>query len=282
MRSTQSDLKHSTTQLMIKDMKHQSVKRKLSSKKKLNGCWIEAFCPIAAEIMAMSGYDAAMIDLEHGAGSYLEAISMMQALNNHGCAPMLRVTSAGPAEIKRALDIGPEALMVPNIRSAGEARDVVAACRYGPGGIRGAAPGIIRATAYGREVPDYLSWMTTDFLLIGQVESAQAVEDIDEIVGVDGLDMLFIGPSDLSASLGALGNYDSENFRRAFEKIEHATLTAGKYLGTIPFPGWSAERLYKNGHSLVLSGADTLLLRQAAEADVREMHRSAAASGESD
>lgn len=262
----------------IKAMKHKSIKQKLISKERLNGCWIEAFSPIATEIMAMSGYDTAMIDLEHGAGSYLDAISMMQALCSHGCAPMLRTTSANPAVVKRALDIGPEGLMVPNVRSAREARDVVAACRYGPDGIRGAAPAIIRAAAYGRDVADYLKWMETEFLLIAQVESAQAVAEIDEITGVDGLDMVFIGPADLSASLGALGEFDSDAFCGAFEKIEQSTLSADKWLGTIPFPGWSAERLFKTGHSLVLSGVDTLLLRQAAEEDVKQLRQLASNS----
>ena len=257
-------------------MKPESIKQKLRSQQRLNGCWIETFSPIAAEIMATAGYDVAMIDLEHGAGSYLDAVVMMQALSSHGCAPLLRVTSADPADIKRALDIGPEGIMVPNIRSAQEARDVVAACRYGPDGIRGAAPGIIRATAYGRDTSDYLRWMENEFLLIGQIESAQAVEEIKDIVCIPGLDMLFIGPADLSASLGALNRFNRDEFIQAFEKIEQTTLAAEKWLGSIPFPGWNAKRLYQNGHKLVLSGADTLLLRQAAENDVVELRRLAA------
>ena len=256
-------------------MQNQSIKQMLHSKKRLNGCWIETFSFVAAEIMAMSGYDVAMIDLEHGAGSYLDAVSMMQAVRNHGTAPLLRVESTEPAVIKRALDVGPDGLMVPNIRTAQEARDVVAACRYGPEGIRGAAPGIIRATGYGRDMSDYLEWMQNDFLLMGQVESSQAVEEIEGIALVDGLDMVFVGPSDLSASLGALDNFDSIVFTQALEKIEQATLAAGKWLGTIAFPGWNAGRLYKNGHSLVLSGVDTLLLRRAAEADVAELRNQA-------
>ncbi len=161
--------------------------------------------------------------------------------------------------------------MVPNIRSADEAREIVAACTYGPAGVRGAAPGIIRATGYGRDVDAYAQWMRDNFLLIGQIESAEAVAQIDDIAGVEGLDMLFIGPSDLSASLGALDSFGRDEFIQAFEMIERGTLDAGKWLGTIPFPGWSAERLYANGHNLVLSGADTVLLRLAAERDVDEL-----------
>ncbi len=221
----------------------------------------------------MSGYDTAMIDLEHGPGSFTEAVAMMQALNCYRCAPLIRATSADPAVIKRVLDIGPLGMMVPNVRSAEEARDVVAACRYGPEGFRGAAPALLRATGYGEHVADYQRWMAEEFLLIIQIESKEPVVDIEAIAAVDGIDMLFIGPIDLSASLGALGQFDSAEFIQAFETIEQAVLDAGKYLGAIPFADWDCERLYRNGHHLVLSGADTLLLREAAGRDVQQLRR---------
>jgi 2-keto-3-deoxy-L-rhamnonate aldolase RhmA len=256
-------------------MQYTPLKRRLASGDRLNGCWIETFSAVCAEIVAMSGYDTAMIDLEHGAGSCLEAISMMQAVHSRGCTPLIRTTSTDPADIKRALDIGPAGIMIPNLGTPAEAEDAVAACRYGPEGIRGAAPGIIRASGYGRDVAGYLDWMRDDFLLIGQVESAAAVDHIEEIVRVDGLDMIFIGPSDLSASLGALGRYDRPEFIEAFQTVERCTLDAGKHLGTIPFPERDAKMLFASGHALVISGTDTVLLREAAEKDVDDMRRAA-------
>ncbi len=252
-----------------------STKQRLINGEKLNGCWIGMFSAIASEIIALSGYDVGIIDLEHGPGSFTEAVAMMHALNNHRCTAMVRASSSNMVDIKRALDIGPAGLMVPNVRNAGEATEVVAACRYGPQGVRGAAPRIIRASSYGKHITEYLDFMATEFLLIAQIESAEAVEQVDEIAAVDGIDMLFIGPTDLSAALGQIGQYDSDRFKKAIKKIEVATLAAGKLLGTIPFPGWDAERLYQNGHSLVLSGSDLALLQQAAEADVM-MTRAAA------
>ena len=254
-------------------MKSQSIKQQLHSGARLNGCWIEAFSPITAEIMAMSGYDTAMIDLEHGPGSFTEAVVMMQALSAHQCKPMIRATSGDPAVIKRVLDIGPLGMMVPNVRSVQEARDVVAACRYGPDGFRGAAPALLRATSYGEQVADYERWMAEEFLLIIQIESKEAVEAIDAIAAVEGIDMLFIGPIDLSASLGRLGEFESVEFVEAFEKIEQSVLGAGKYLGSIPFENWDSARLYGNGHHLVLAGADTLLLREAAGRDVQQLRQ---------
>lgn len=256
-------------------MNYNSIKKKLAAGVRLNGCWIESFSPICAEIMAMSGYDTAMIDLEHGPGGCLDAIPLMQAVHGRGCSPMIRVTSANAAHIKRALDVGPAGIMVPNLRTADEAAQAVAACRYGPAGHRGAAPGILRATDYGKRVAAYLEWMEKDFLVIGQVESASAVEQIQDIVRVDGLDMIFIGPSDLSASLGKLGDYGSPEFLEAMETVERTVLAADRWLGTIPFPGWDAGRLFDSGYALVISGTDTVLLREAAEADVAGLARAA-------
>jgi 4-hydroxy-2-oxoheptanedioate aldolase len=250
-----------------RNMKNISIKEQLESGARLNGCWLEMFNPVASEIVAMGGYDVAMIDLEHSPASFTDAISMMQAVSSHGCAPVIRASSSDSVDIKRVLDIGPSGMMVPNVKNADEARQMVGSCRYGPGGDRGAAPGIIRATGYGTDVAAYLEFMASRFLLIAQIECKEAVEEIELIAAVEGIDMLFVGPSDLSASLGAIGQYDSTAFTTAFQRIEQQTLAAGKLLGTIPFPGYNARRLYQAGHSLVVSGTDTILLKKAAAED---------------
>ena len=134
-------------------------------------------------------------------------------------------------------------------------------------------PALLRATGYGQHVTDYEQWMAEEFLLIIQIESKEAVDAIDDIAAVEGIDMLFIGPIDLSASLGALGQFDCAEFIEAFEKIEQSVLAAGKYLGCIPFGNWDSARLYRSGHHLALAGADTLLLREAAGRDVRELRQ---------
>lgn len=250
------------------------LKQRLTSGERLHGCWIEAFSPIITEIISQCGYDVAMVDLEHGPGSVMDAVQPLQIIAANDCAPLIRVTSGNTDLIKKAMDIGPAGLMVPNIRTADEARSVVAACRYGPGGIRGAAPNLVRASAYGRHLGRYLEEVDAGFLLIGQIESVQGAENIRDIAAVDGLDMLFIGPADLSASLGGLGQFDSPKFVDTFTALEDAILDSGKWLGCIPFHDWDAQRLYRNGHRLVLSGADTALLREAAERDVAELNTS--------
>ncbi len=231
------------------------------------------FSPIASEIVAISGYDTVIIDLEHSPGSFIDAISSMQAVSNYDCPAMIRASSSGLVDIKRALDIGPEGIMIPDVRNVEHTKQVVEACRYGPAGNRGAAPGIIRATKYGENLEGYLEFMEQDFLLMVQIESKEAVNDIENIVRVDGIDMVFIGPADLSASLGDLHNFDSAEFNQAFDHIVEASLGTGKLLGTIPIPGRDAQHLYQTGHHLVVSGTDTMLLQKAAKEDVAAMKK---------
>ena len=249
------------------------MKSKLRAGHQLCGCWLETYNPVVTQIIAQAGYDVGMIDLEHGPGSYLDAQSVMPALEMSGCLPVIRIPFAHEAEIKKAMDIGPAGIMVPNIRSAVEARYMVEACHYAPGGIRGAAPGIIRATQYGKNLENYAEFLDQDFLLIGQIESLQAVDQIDSIASIEGLDMLFIGPADLSASLGELGNFTSEKFISSINKIEEAAKKTGKLLGTIPIGSRSAKQLFESGYDFVVSATDTLLLQKAALDDVEHMHR---------
>ena len=253
-----------------------SIKSRLLEGEKITGCWTSLFSPVAAEIMANAGYDLAMIDLEHGPGSYLEAVSMIHAIESRSCQPIIRAPSSNQVDIKRVLDIGPNGIMVPNIRNITEALEVVKHCRYAPAGDRGAAPGFVRASGYesvGQKIENYLEFMRTDFLLIAQIESKQAVDDLEKIVAVDGIDMIFIGPADLSASLGKLGDFTSNEFKRAFARIESITLEAGKFLGTIPFAQWSAARLFADGHQLVVGGSDAVLLAKAAREDQESLSR---------
>ena len=256
-------------------MKNLELKSKLLAGDKLNGSWISMYNPVASEIIARAGYDVGMIDLEHGPGSYCDAQSVMPSLEKHGCAPAIRIPFAHDMEVKKAMDLGPLGIMVPNIRNVEEAKYMVDSTRYAPRGIRGSAPRIIRATDYGKSVDSYLEFLEKEFLFMGQIETKQAVEQVDDIAGVGGMDMLFVGPSDLSASLGEQGNFTSDKFLAAIKKIENAVKNAGKLLGTIPLPTRSSAEFYQAGYQFVISGTDTILLQTAAEKDIDSMRKAA-------
>lgn len=220
--------------------------------------------PIAAEIVAQAGYDCVLIDLEHGPGWYLDMIPLMHAVQAEPCVPLVRVPANDPVALKKVLDIGVAGVMVPSVDNAAQAAAAVAACRYPPRGMRGMAVGIIRASDYGARAQDYLAEVEQALLIMCQIESAEAVRNAAEIAAVDGVDMIFIGPYDLSANLGHLGNPDHPEARAAIAGIEAAAKVAGVMLGGIQTPGRDAAALIEAGYNLVMADGDVGLLGNAA------------------
>ncbi|MGI9384157.1 MAG: HpcH/HpaI aldolase family protein, partial [Methyloligellaceae bacterium] len=198
----------------------ESFKARLQAGRSADGCFLEMFNPIAAEIVAQAGFDSVLIDLEHGPGSVLDAIGLIHAVQGSGCAVLLRVEENRPVPIKRALDIGLSGLMVPAVSSRAEAEACVASCRYAPRGIRGMAAPVVRATGYGAHWQGYVAGGADDLLLMCQIETPDGVENVAEVAATDGVDLLFVGPFDLSASLGYLGEPDHPAVREAIDGVE--------------------------------------------------------------
>lgn len=246
-------------------------KKRLLAGERGFGCWLHLGSPVAAEIMALAGYDAMIVDHEHGAGNFEGAIRMMQAMSAAPASPIIRVPWNDAVALKRALDIGPEGVMIPSINSADEARAAVAACRYPPAGIRGAAYGLVRASDYGLKARDYFDGLADNLLIACQIETAAAVEAIPEIAAVDGVDMLFIGPIDLSGSIGKLGRFDDPEVIALRERAEDAIKAAGKLLGGLAVPNLSIADMAKRGYDFVTASSDISLLRDAALAQLKEM-----------
>ncbi|WP_193370531.1 HpcH/HpaI aldolase family protein [Pelagibius marinus] len=239
------------------------------------GYWTELFSPTATEIMAVAGYDCTMIDLEHGAADLGDAVAVMRALGGSGCTPLVRVPANDPAWIKRVLDAGARGVMVPAVNSAAEAEAAVAACHYPPRGFRGMAAPIVRAARYGDDWRGYVRDIAESLLVICQVETQEAVESVAEIVAVDRLDMVFVGPFDLSGSLGRLGEPDHPDVRAAISRVEQAAKAAGCLLGGIPTPERSPKALYEAGYDLVLADIDLVMLREGALAGVTALREAA-------
>ncbi len=247
------------------------LKQRLQAGEACFGFWCHLFSGIASELLAEVGFDCALIDLEHGAGSYLDAIAQMQAIKGAGCTPLIRVPSNEPVAVKRALDAGAAGIMIPAVSTRAEAEAAVAACRYPPQGIRGAAPGIIRATEFGLRAADYVERINEDLLVILQIETVRGVENIDAIASVAGVDVLFVGPMDLSADAGHFGKTDHPEVQALIERIEAAGARHGRALGSIIVPGRSAEALLAKGHRLILGHSDLDFLRDGATAALRHL-----------
>lgn len=228
------------------------------------GTFLNACSLTVADVLAGCGYDCLMIDGEHSPVGYETAQALTIACQGRGAGALMRIANNDPVLMKRALDLGLDGVMVPVVSSRAEAERAVAAFRYPPEGIRGMAAGVVRASQYGLHTADYLATGRHRPILILQIETRAAVEAIDPIVDVAGVDMLFIGPFDLSANLGYLGQPDHPAAREAIAKVEAAAKRAGRWLGTIDTAARPARTLFAEGYRLVMGSADVTMLRETA------------------
>ena len=247
-------------------------KRKMLAGEPVLGAWLSMGSPIAAEIVAHAGYDAVIMDHEHGPGDLLNAVSLMQAASASGATPMMRVPWNDMVYIKRALDIGVMGIVVPYVQNAAEAEAAVAACRYPTAGVRGVAPHAARCSGWGRFTRAYLEAMPQELLVACQIETEEAIDNIEEIAAVDGVDMLFLGPSDISASIGHMLDMKEPAVISLFQKAERKLRATGKLLATVTRPGKSVNWTFERGYHMVVAGGDARLLQGAATAQVKAFH----------
>jgi 4-hydroxy-2-oxoheptanedioate aldolase len=219
--------------------------------------------PGVAELLGGTGFDWLLIDGEHGPNDLRTVLAQLRALQGGGADVLVRVVDHDPARIKQMLDIGVQSLLVPMVDSAEQARALVRATRYPPAGIRGVGTAMARAARW-NGVPDYLRRADGEICLIVQAESRAALEALDEILAVDGVDAVFIGPSDLAASMGRLGSPDHPEVRAAVLGAIGKIARSGKAAGVFA-PRLDAAREYgRAGARFIALGTDTLLLRQSA------------------
>jgi 2-dehydro-3-deoxyglucarate aldolase/4-hydroxy-2-oxoheptanedioate aldolase len=218
---------------------------------------------ISAEIMSRSGFDWLLIDMEHGHGDYQTLLAQLQAIEGSSVMPIVRVQWNDPAIIKRVLDLGAYGVMVPWVGNHAEAEGAVRATKYPPQGIRGIA-GSHRAGGYGRHATEYWQRANDEILVVIQIETRSALEDVEQIARVPGIDVLFVGPADLSAALGHLGNPSHPEVQAAIARVERAARTHQVSLGNIS-RGWDqARELYQQGYQFLTLCSDTTLLTQGA------------------
>jgi len=251
-----------------------SLKQRLVAGKKALGCWLGMASPIAAEMLALAGYDFLLIDNEHGPASLAESVGLLQAMSATPVTSVMRVPWNDPVYLKRALDIGVEGVMIPAIDTAEQAVQAVRACRYPPAGFRGSAYQVVRGASYGIGAPDYRETAADNLLIICQIESKQAVDNIEAIAAVDGIDMLLIGPNDLAGTIGRLGDLEHPDVMALVTRAERAIQASGKKLGSIAFAGRSFQQMFDHGYDLIAASTDMTLMREAALAEVRA-HRKA-------
>ena len=230
----------------------------------LFGCWQSFNSPITAEILGMAGFDWILLDGEHAPSDVNTFIPQLMALKDSVSAPVVRPPWNDTVMIKRLLDAGFHNLLIPFIESADEARRAVAATRYPPQGVRGVGTSH-RNSRYG-SVPNYFGIVNDQITVLLQIESRKGVEAIDEIAAVDGVDGVFIGPADLSASLGHIGQPNHPEVQATIRHLYERTVAAGKAVGTLTPNHEDADRYIAMGMHFVAVGSDQGLFRNATQA----------------
>ncbi|MCH7659421.1 MAG: aldolase [Euryarchaeota archaeon] len=218
------------------------------------GTWLSIPHPTVAEALAGLDYDFAVIDTEHASTTTETVENMIRAIEAAGdTAPLARVAWNDPVRIKRLLDTGVAGLMLPMVETSDEAREVVAAMSYPPEGGRGIAAS--RASGY-ELTPEYVDRASDDLTTIVQIETEKGVGNATEIAGVSGIDALFVGPADLSGSLGVFGQFDSEPFTDALTQVIDAGEKAEKPVGTLATDEMEIERWHDAGFDFLIAGTD--------------------------
>lgn len=245
-----------------------------ADRRPLVGMWVCSGSPLIAEIAAGSGLDWLLIDMEHSANT-LESVQLqLQAVAAYPVTPLVRAPWADPVAIKQILDLGAQNLIVPMVSSADEARAAVAATRYPPHGVRGVGSSLSRSARWNR-VDDYLRSAAAHTSLIVQIETAAGVTAADEIAAVDGVDAVFVGPSDLAASLGHLGRQTHPEVVAAVREVFAAVQAAGKPVGVNAFDPATADEYVAAGADFVAVGADVAMLARSSEGLVSRFIRPA-------
>jgi 4-hydroxy-2-oxoheptanedioate aldolase len=228
------------------------------------GLWCSLASNIAAEIVSDSGFDWLLLDTEHSPNEIPSLLSQLQAVARGTATPIVRAAWNDAVLIKRILDIGVQSVLIPFVENPEEARRAVAATRYPPAGIRGTA-GSARASRYGR-VADYLKKANEEICVLVQVETRGALDQIEAIAQVEGIDGVFIGPSDLAASIGHIGNMQHPEAQNAYEEAVRRLTAVGKPAGILTPNEEEARRYIDWGYRFVAVGADVGLLARNADA----------------
>lgn len=223
------------------------------------GLWLGFGTAYAAEIAAYSGFDWLLIDGEHSPNDLGTINDQLSALSGHDVSPIVRIPHNDPALIKQVLDMGAQTLLCPMVDSAEDARAIVRAMRYPPDGIRGVGYGLGRASRFGG-IPDYADTAADQLCLIVQAESVAAMDALEEICAVDGVDAVFIGPADLSADMGLLANLEHPDVRSRVTEGLRRIRAAGKAAGTIDFRDDFIQADLDAGANFIAVGADVILL----------------------
>lgn len=253
-------------------MKTNSFKARLQARQQQIGIWSMLASSNVLEVLTQSSYDWVLIDSEHAPNDVPMVLEQLRTVAQSDMPALVRPAVNDTIIIKRMLDIGAQTLVIPMVDSADDARRAVAAMRYPPLGIRGVSAGT-RANRYGRDT-DYFAQVNSETCLVVQIESAAGLANIEAIAAVDGVDALFVGPSDLAAALGYLGDNKHPDVQKQIHSARERCHAAGKPIGILMPDASLAAEYVRSGFDFVAITTDITLLRSGAEAALRNLAES--------
>jgi len=239
------------------------LKAAIAAAKPSIGLWCSLASALTTEVVAGSGAEWLLIDSEHSPNDLRSIMAQLQVLGGYPCEGVVRLPTDDAAAIKQAMDVGARSLMIPNVRTAEQARAVVSAMSYAPAGIRGFSVGH-RANAFGR-IANYHANARVQQLLAVQIECEVGVANAAEIAAVPGVDALFVGPGDLSTNMGSMGNAGAAHVQAAIAAVQRAAAEAGKASGILAPVKADADRYLANGFTMVAVGSDLGLLARGSD-----------------
>ena len=247
----------------MSDMPRNKFRAGIETGKTQYGVWLGIPDQSAAEIMAGAGFDWLLVDHEHGAFELRDVMTHLQAMAAYDVAPIVRPVDGNPALLKKLCDIGAQSFIVPMIDTAEQAAKVVSAVRYPPEGTRGMGTSLARAARW-NAVPGYVGKANDEMLVIVQAETVTAIDNLEAIANTPGIDGVFIGPSDLSASMGYVGNVSHPDVVDTVSNALRTIRAADKYAGLLCLDESMVAQFEECGANFVGVGVDTLLLGNAA------------------
>jgi len=246
------------------------LKRRLKAGEQTYGVWVTVESPIVTELLSTLGFDWLVFDTEHSPLDVYQVQTLMQAMRGEGTTPIVRVVWNDVVAIKRALDIGAYGIIVPWVNNKEQAEMAVNACRYPPEGLRGCGP---RRAALCEEFTDYMRTANEEILVIAQIETKEAVENIQEILSVDGIDVSYIGPGDLSTSYGHIGDMSHPEVEKAIDRVFNASVAAGVATGIHTFGDKTIIDRVKKGYNFITVGEDLRFVRAGAMNILKQLNR---------
>lgn len=244
-------------------------KQKLKEKKLTVGSWLSIANPAVAEIMAKAGFEWLAIDMEHSSLSSDQCQELIRVIDLCGVVPLVRVGANDALLIKQAMDAGAHGVIVPMVNTAEEARQAVSYVKYPPEGKRGA--GLSRAQGYGTNFDAYKDWVKKESIVVVQIEHIDAVNELENILSVVGVDAFIVGPYDLSGSLGIPGQFDDKRIKDVMKKMaavfQTKNISAGYHV--VSTDERLVQKKIKEGYSFIAYGVDFLFLGDSARAGLK-------------